>query len=115
MSKKSNLMVTSVNVRLQLKEFILPPVDDALVLGKNSPIGSTGMHKALSLLNGTSFERIEIDDDVISSILIRTNLLKRLSKERLIQLVRDRVKPCMSPEEVLHLDLEVTLHLDEQL
>lgn len=104
-----------INVKLRVREFGVPPIHDALVLGKKSPIGCVAIRKALSLLQGSPFEHIEFDDDVISDILVRSSILRRLPREKLIAVVVQRVKPLMAADEIMHLDIEPELFLEAQV
>ena len=110
---------TSVNVMfsvtLRLKEFAVPPVRDALVLGKKSCIGAMAMKKALTLMQASSFDHIKVKDDVVGDIFIRSNILKRISRKQVVQLVVRRIKPLMSDTELMLLDIEVELVIEDQL
>lgn len=97
--------VFSINARV--KEFAIPPIHDAMVLGKRSPIGSAALRKAISLLVSSPFEHIEVDDPVIGDILVRTSILRRIPRERLIVFVIDQLKPLMEADEILHVNLEI--------
>ncbi len=99
-------------VKARVREFGMPPIHDALVLGKQSPIGCVAMRKALDLLVTTPFEHIEFEDDVISDILVRSSILRRVPREQLIGFVIEHIKPMMGPEEVLHLDLDTETLLE---
>jgi len=108
--KKSNI------IRAQLSEFSLPPVVDGVVLGRSSSIGHVAISKALSLLTTTVFEHLQLDDDVVSGVIIRTALLRKISKEQLIDFVLQEIQPIMGAEEIIHLDLTVEVLLGiEQL
>lgn len=97
----------------RIDEYVVPPIKDMLVLGKDAPIGCIAMRRALELLIKTPFEHIEIEnDDVISNILVRQPLLLRLQREELIRHVLAHIKPLMGPEEILHVELAVTVALD---
>ena len=114
MKQKSNTSGSLIKARV--KEFGIPPVHDGLVLGKRSPIGCVAVQKALSLLSANQFEHIEIEeDDIVSDVLIRAAILRKLSKEKLTEFVLQRLKPLMSDVEILHLDLEVEVVVEEQL
>lgn len=91
----------------RITEYKMPPIKDALVLGRDTPIGCHAMRRALSLLIKSPYEHIELEDEVISDILVRQSLLRRLSREQLIQFVLRNIKPLMAEDEVLHLDIEV--------
>lgn len=83
-----------------------------LVLGKEAPIGCIAMRRSLELLVKTPFEHIEIkDDDVISDILVRNPVLRRINREELIAFVLDQVKPLLGPEEVLHVEIDVNIFI----
>lgn len=98
-----------------VREFRIPPINEGLVLGRDAPIGCNAIAKALDLLTSNTFENIAIEDDVISHVIIRRAVLRRLPKERLVEFVLTRVKPLMGPEEVLHLDLEAEVYLEGKL
>lgn len=99
-------------IRAEMTEFILPPIDDGLVLGKLSPIGHVAVGKALSLLSTTAFDHIPIEDDIIGDILVRSAITRKVSQEKLIAFVLSEVKPLMGPEEIIHLDIKLEIHLE---
>lgn len=95
------------HINAEVSEYIIPPIKDMLVLGKDAPIGCIAMRRALELLVKTPFEHIEIEgDDIISDILVRQPLLRRIPRETLIDFVMHDIKPLLSTEEVLHISLE---------
>ncbi|MBL1262258.1 hypothetical protein [Candidatus Methylomicrobium oryzae] len=100
-----------VRISVHVGEYAIPPLKDMLVLGRNSPIGCIAMRRAIELLVKTPFEHIELDDEVISDILVRQSILRRLSREELIDFVVARMKPMMGPDEVLHALVEVNVFL----
>lgn len=101
-------------LRARVHEFGIPPIHDGLVLGKHSPIGCVAIRKAIELLGNTNFAHMELADEVISHVIVRQAILRRIPKEKMIAFVLDRIKPLMGPEEILHLDLEVEILLEEE-
>jgi hypothetical protein len=100
------------HISARISEYTVPPIRDALVLGKDAPIGCIAMRRALELLVKTPFEHIELEgDDVISDILVRQSLLRRVSQEDLISFVLEYAKPLLGPEEVLHLEVDLSVFL----
>lgn len=104
-----------IEIRMKLRVFSVPPINDALVLGRQAPIGGEAWRRALALLQSTPFESIKLDDEVIEEILIQKRILKKITKEGLIKIILNKIKPFMSAEEVIHLDIEVELSLIEKL
>lgn len=96
----------------QLTEFSLPSITDGLVLGRLSPIGHVAVGTALSLLTTTAFEHLPIEDDVIGDVLIRSAILRKTSKEALINFVLQEIKPVMGPEEIIRLDIKIEILLE---
>lgn len=106
--------LTKTRLRARVTEFGYPPVHDALILGKWAPLGTEAFRRAVGLLVSTPFESVAVEDDIIGCILVRSSILKRLSTERLVDFAMTRLKPLMTADEILHLDLEVEVDLDEQ-
>lgn len=75
--------------------------------------GCSAIRKSLALLMTYPFAHLELEDDVISDILVREAVLRRIPKEQLIELALQRIKPFMDDTEILHLDAETELHLEE--
>lgn len=100
-----------VHISARISEYAIPPLKDMLVLGKNAPIGCIAMRRALELLIKTPYEHIELDDDVISDILVRQHLLKRLSREALVNFVLNQVKPLLDPGEILQVEVDLKVFL----
>jgi hypothetical protein len=100
------------HLRARIKEFVLPPIEDGLVLGNQSPIGHIAVSKALSLLSSTSYQHVPIEDDIISDVLIRSSILRKIPTEVIVGFVLREIKPLMGAEEILHLHLDVELTID---
>jgi hypothetical protein len=100
-------------VRARVTEFGYPPIHDALVLGNAAPLGAEAFRKAVNLLVASPFEDIRLEDDVIGGVLVRTSVLRRITKEKLVDFIIRRIKPLMGEDEILHLDLQIEVDLDD--
>ena len=109
-------MASTTNMKYTLKarvrEFGVPPIHDALVLGKRAAIGCGAIRKAIEYLVASPFDHLEIEDDVISDIIVRSAILRRIPKDKLIAFVVSQIKPLMGEDEILHLDLEVEVGIE---
>lgn len=103
------------SLKARVKEFAIPPIHDGLVLGKHSPIGCAAIRKAIDLLVDTPFEHIELDDEVISDVLVRNKILRRIPQDKLVAFVLKRIKPLMGSDEILHLDLDAEITLEDEV
>lgn len=100
-------------LRMRISEFVLPPIDDGLVLGRLSPIGHVAIGKALSLLTTVDYQHVAIEDEVIGDLLVRSAILRKIPAERLVDFVLAEVKPLMGAEEILHLHIDVEVRLEQ--
>lgn len=101
-------------LQARIGEFVLPPIEDGLVLGRRSPIGHVAVGKALSLLTTTAFEHVAVEDDIIGDILIRTAILRKIPAPALLDFVLREIKPIMGEDEILHLNLTVELYIESR-
>ncbi|HYE34527.1 hypothetical protein [Methylocaldum sp.] len=111
---EKNESVTKYRLRVRIREFKIPPIREGLVVGRRAAIGCHAIRKSLDLLMVTPFAHIELDDPVISDIIVRESVLRRVPQQQLIEFVLQRIKPFMDETEILHLDLETELIIEEQ-
>ncbi len=102
-----------INARVRVWE--VPPVRDGLVLGREAPIGCVALREALGLLVPQPFAHLELDDPVISDIIVREPLLALVPRAMLTRFVLEQIKPHMSAQQILLLDLEVEALLDAEV
>ena len=88
-------------------------MSDGLVLGKDAPIGFSAISKALNLLIADHMQNVEVKDDVISHIIVRNGILRRIPQDRLVAFVLERVKPLMGAHEILHLHIKAEVTIEE--
>jgi hypothetical protein len=101
-------------LRARIKEFSIPPIHDGLIIGQHSPIGCAAIRKAIDLLTTSPFEHIELQDETVGDILVRSSILRRVPKETLIAFVLERIKPLMGPDDILHIDLDAEITLEDE-
>jgi len=98
------------SISLSFQEIKLPPFDEILIVGKNSPHGKLGISKSFDLLLPNGFEIIDIeDDDKIDAVFVNKRILAKLSKEKVLKILRDKVFPYVSEGELLRVDLKVSI------
>lgn len=102
-------------LQARIKEFAIPPITDGLVIGREASIGTVALQKALNLLVPEYFEHITIDDEVVADVLIKSILLRRLTKDRLVKFLIEQIKPFMSPQDILHVQLDLEISLTGEL
>lgn len=97
------------SINLSFQEIKLPPFDEILILGKNSPHGKQGISKSFELLNPKGFEIIDIEHPKIEAIFVNKRILAKMPKEKLLKLLHDKVFPFISEGELLRVDLKIAI------
>jgi hypothetical protein len=93
----------------------IPPVKDGLVIGHDAAIGGEAMSRTLRLMTNEKFERITLNDTVVKDVIVRSAVLRKVGRDRLIAFVLKRVKPVMTESELLMLDIEVELVMEDSI
>lgn len=114
-SRASTPVTIEKSLRVRLKALEIPPIKDGLVIGRDAAIGGDAMLRTLKLMTNEKFERLAVKDDVVQDVIIRVGVLRKLGEARLVAFVLERVKPLMTENELLMLDIEVELVIDDSL
>jgi len=94
-------------VNLSFEEIKLPPFQDILVLGKNSIQGKIGLSKSFEFLIPNGFETIDVSNKNIETVFVSKNILSKIAKERVIEILEHNVFPFVSQGELISVDFKV--------
>lgn len=97
------------SVTLSFEEIKLPPFQEILVLGKNSPHGKIGISKSFELLAPNGFQTIEIEDERVEAVFVNKRILKKMPIEKVMKILEDRVFEYVSQGEILKVDFKVSI------
>jgi len=100
-------------IHLRCSRFELPPVRDAVVLGRRAPVGAKALFQALEDMAPGMYELIETDHPVIEAVIIRRSEIRKIPKEKIIPLLIRRVAPFMDETDAMRVELDITLVLSE--
>lgn len=100
-------------VSLRFEGIKLPPFQDILLLGKKCPQGKIGVSKCLNLLAPETFELVEIDDPIVEAMLISKHILKRMTAENVIKILKEKVFPYITPGEIIKIDFSVRVYFED--
>ena len=99
-------------IRVRLRALDIPPIKDGLLIGVDAAIGGEAMTRTLRLMTNEKFDRILLKDDIIQEVIVRSAVLRKLGRERLLSFVLKRVKPVMAETELLLLDIDIELVIE---
>jgi hypothetical protein len=104
--------IPKFSISLSFEEVKLPPFQDILLLGRKCPHGKVGVSQCLNLLAPEAFEMVEINDPTVEAMLISKRLLKRMPAENIVEILKEKVFPYITPGEVVKIDFNVRIYFD---
>lgn len=102
-------------VRMRVRALEIPPIKDGVLIGRDAAMGGEAMARTLRLMTNEKFDRITLRDETIAEIVVRTAILRKLGRDRLVKFVLGRIKPLMTDSELLLLDIEVELMIEDKI
>jgi len=96
-------------INLSFEEIKLPPFQEILIIGINSPHGKFGISKSFELLIPNGFEIVEVQDDKIEAIFINKRLIAKMPKEKILKILKEKVFPFVSEGELLKVDFKISV------
>jgi len=100
------------SIQLSFEEIRLPPFEDILILGKKCPQGKIGVSKSFDFLVPNEFEVFEIDNSTIEAVFINKRVLKKMDKEKIIDILSEKVFPFVSESEIIKVDFKLKIFYD---
>ena len=106
-----NLSDSSIkySVDLSFEEIKLPPFQDILILGKNSPQGKIGLTKSFELLTPNGFQILDVDHANVEAVFINRRILKKMDTGRIIEILKTKVFPFISQGELLKVNFKINI------
>ena len=101
-------------VNMEFYAVKLPPVRDILVLGKKYPQGKVSIMECFRFIAPDEFDVFDIDDpeEVAEAVVVNKRILKRMSADQLISVLKEQVFPFISPGEAINVNLDIKIRLD---
>ncbi|SKC35513.1 hypothetical protein [Maledivibacter halophilus] len=102
-------------ITMSLSEFEIPPMQDALIVGKNAPIGPEAARRMVDILSPNQYNIIRVEHSTIEAIVIRKNLMNMLEKEKLIEIILDEGEKVADDSTIIKAQLNVVLHVSKSV
>lgn len=103
-------------IRVRVKALEIPPIKDGIVIGRDAAIGGEAMVRTLRLMTNEKFERFIITkDDIVQDVILRTSVVRKLGKDRVLKFVMERIRPIMTESELLMLDIDIELVIEDAI
>lgn len=100
------------SVQLSFEEIKLPPFNEILVIGKKCPQGKHGLYKSFEFLVPNEYDVFEVNHEVVEAIYINRKLLNKITKDKIISILAEKVFPYTSISEIVKVDFKLKISYD---
>lgn len=105
----------SIQIQLRISQFELPPVRDALVVGSRALIGSKAIQKALDEMMPGKYELLDVEHDGVQSIIVRSSVLRKIPRERIVEVILRQVEPILDPTDTIHVAMDIEIRVRDEI
>lgn len=112
--KVNALPSRKINLEFRLTRYHLPPVGNALIIGKRAPIGANSISRAFEELSPGVFRLIPVEHHMAEAVLIRTSDLRKLPEAELVRRLLVQADQIMDETDTLHVSLHFEFIVGEE-
>jgi len=102
-------------IKFEFSRFSLPPIADALVVGKRANIGLNAICKACDEMTPGMFKLIEADHPVIEGLIIKTSDLRKIPENELVPLIIKYAERIMDETDSLHIVMDIKIIFEREV
>ncbi len=110
-----NDKVKRAEINMRLSEFEIPPMQDALIVGRRAPIGPEAARRMVDILSPEQYEIVKIEHPVVEAVVIRKSLTSMISKDKLVQLILEEGGKVATESTIIKAQLNIVLHVSTSI
>lgn len=100
-------LARKLELTLRLSTFEVPPIQDALVIGREAPVGIEGARRMVDAITPGQFEVLKLEHPDVEAVVIRKNLLKCIPGQRLADLLAGEFARLATPQMILKVQIHI--------
>ncbi|MCL0063457.1 hypothetical protein M1N11_04810 [Peptococcaceae bacterium] len=112
---KSNKNSRRVIVNMQLSEFEIPPIWDALLITKKAPIGMEAVRTMLEVVSPKQYKVIAVKHDIFEAIAVKEIDIKMLSLEKLVSMLLEEGERLADENALIKVKLDVIVNVTKEI
>ncbi len=102
-------------INMRISEFEMPPMQDVLIVGKKAPIGPEAARMMVDILSPDQYIIEKIEHPDIESLVIKSSLLKMLSKENLVSIILEEGGKLADEKSIIKAQVNITLQISKSI
>jgi len=107
--------VKKADITIRLSEFEIPPMQDALIVGRRAPIGPEAARRMVDILSPNQYEIIKVDHPAIEAIVVRKALFNMLPQEKLIELLLEEGGKVANDSTIVKVQVSIVLKVSKSI
>lgn len=97
---------------IRLSEFEIPPMQDALLVGKKAPIGPEAVRRMVDALSPEQYEIIRIEHQVFEAAVLKRSLLKLLPEDKLLPILLEECERVGDEQAVVKAQVNIVIQVN---
>jgi len=103
------------DINMRMSEFEMPPMQDALIVGRRAPIGPEAARRMVDILSPDQYEIIRVDHPTIEAMVVRKALFNMLPQEKLVELLLDEGGKVANESTIVKVQANIVLHVSKSI
>ena len=99
---------------MTLNQFHLPPIQDALIIGKRTSVGAHSICKSFREMSPGMFQLIEVEHPIVEAILVRKSDLRKLPEKELIGQLLHQSEQIMDQTDTIHVKITIEVTVEQR-
>lgn len=102
-------------ITMRMSEFEMPPMQDALIVGKRAPIGPEAARRMVDILSPDQYEIVKVDHPAIEAIVVRKALFNMLPQEKLVGLLLEEGGKVANESTIVKTQVNIVLQVSKSI
>ena len=107
--------VKKAEITMRMSEFEIPPMQDALIVGKLAPIGPEAARRMVDVLSPEQYEIVKVDHPSIEALVVRKALFNLLPREKLISLLLEEGGKVANESAIVKTQINIVLQVSRSI
>ena len=105
----------SIYMQMKFTKFALPPVRDALVIGKKAHVGSNAIERAFDVMLPGMYKVIKVKHPCIEAVMVRKSILRKIKESIFIPKILEYAEALMDETDSLRIEIDLEVTFEERL
>lgn len=101
----------AAEIKFRFSEFEIPPMQDALLIGRKAPIGPEAVRRMVNAIAPDTYEVVKVEHSVFEAVVIRKNLLRFLPREKVVAIILEEGEKFAGEHMVIRAQVDVTVYV----